>query len=61
MTDEEQAIEEKPKPSPCSLRQACGRKGLDLGGARCPICPLRSLCQSELRWLVRNEGQWYRR
>ena len=58
MADEQEAIDER--RSPCSLRQACGRKGLDRGGARCLICPLRSLCQSELRWLIRTEGGWYR-
>jgi hypothetical protein len=39
--------------SPCSMREACARALLDRGGERCPSCPVRDLCQSELRWLVR--------
>ena len=37
---------------PSTLREACRRAGLDRGGARCPDCPVRQLCESELRWLV---------
>lgn len=44
-----------PAAPPCSLRQACAKKGLDRGGERCPSCPLQSLCQSELRWLIQSE------
>jgi hypothetical protein len=40
--------------SPCSMREACARALLDRGGERCPGCPLRELCQSELRWFVRT-------
>jgi hypothetical protein len=39
-------------PRPCSMREACGKAGLDDDGDRCPSCPLRRLCLSELRWLV---------
>ena len=39
--------------APCTLRQACVRAGLDRGGERCPTCPVRALCESELRWLVK--------
>jgi hypothetical protein len=46
---------------PCSLRQACQKAELDRGGARCPECPLRGLCQSELRWLIKTvQEKWYR-
>jgi hypothetical protein len=38
---------------PSSLREACVKMGLDRDGARCPDCPLRELCESELRWLVK--------
>ena len=38
---------------PCSMREACARAFLDRGGERCPSCPLRELCQSELRWVVK--------
>jgi len=38
---------------PCSMREACVRAGLDRGGERCPTCPVRDLCQSEVRWLVK--------
>jgi hypothetical protein len=37
-----------------SLRQACVEAGLDRGGQRCADCPLKALCQSELRWLVKT-------
>jgi hypothetical protein len=36
-----------------SLRQACRKTGYDDNGRRCPGCPLRELCESEERWLVR--------
>lgn len=42
-----------PPAPPCSMREACARALLDRGGERCPTCPLRELCQSELRWVVR--------
>lgn len=41
---------------PLSLRQACVRAGLDRGGERCPECPVRQLCQSDMRWLVDVDG-----
>lgn len=43
---------DKPGPRPCSMREACIRAGLDGDGGRCPSCPLRELCGSELRWLI---------
>jgi hypothetical protein len=44
----------EPRPAPpCSLREACVRAGLDRGGERCPGCPVRDLCESEIRWLVK--------
>jgi hypothetical protein len=39
--------------SPCSMREACARALLDRGGERCPSCPIRELCESEARWLVK--------
>ncbi len=36
-----------------SLRQACRKTGHDDDGRRCPGCPLRTLCDSEERWIVR--------
>jgi hypothetical protein len=36
-----------------SLRQACRKVGYDDGGKRCPGCPLKELCESEERWIVR--------
>jgi hypothetical protein len=42
----------RPAP-PRSMREACARALLDRGGERCPGCPVRDLCQSELRWFVR--------
>jgi len=35
-----------------SLREACQKIGLDRGGARCPDCPVRDLCEDDERWLV---------
>lgn len=52
-----------PEPGfrPRSLRQACIATGLDRGGQRCPDCPVKALCQSELRWLVKTaREQTYR-
>jgi hypothetical protein len=44
-----------------SLRQACVEAGLDRGGQCCADCPLKALCQSELRWLVKTaREQTYR-
>jgi hypothetical protein len=40
--------------SPCSMREACARASLDRGGERCPVCPVRELCQSEARWVVKT-------
>jgi hypothetical protein len=42
-----------PLASPCSMREACARAMLDRGGKRCPACPVRELCQSESRWVVK--------
>jgi len=36
-----------------SIRQACRKTGHADNGRRCPGCPLRELCESEERWLVR--------
>jgi hypothetical protein len=38
---------------PRSLREACRQVGLDHRGMRCPDCPLRDLCESDVRWLVK--------
>jgi len=55
MSDERRkAIAPEPGPRPCSLKQACVEAGLDQDGRRCPYCPLRGWCQSELRWLVKT-------
>jgi hypothetical protein len=54
MSDNHPAIDSPRAAPPCSLRQACRKAGLYRGGARCPVCPLRSLCQSELRWLIKT-------
>jgi hypothetical protein len=43
-----------PSAPPCSMREACARALLDRGGARCPNCPVRDLCQSEGRWLIKR-------
>ena len=41
-------------PSPVrTLKEACREIGLDDRGRKCPLCPLRDLCESEERWLVR--------
>jgi hypothetical protein len=37
-----------------SLREACQLAGRDDNGERCPICPLKELCDSEARWLVQR-------
>lgn len=39
--------------SPRSMREACAMALLDRGGERCPACPVRDLCQSEARWVVK--------
>jgi hypothetical protein len=39
---------------PCSMREACALAGLDRDGERCPVCPLRDLCESEQRWLIQT-------
>jgi hypothetical protein len=39
--------------APCSMREACARALLDRGGERCPACPVRVLCRSEARWIVK--------
>ena len=53
MTEEQSGSAERGRRSPpLSLREACRRAGLDRHGKRCPDCPVRELCVSELRWLV---------
>lgn len=42
-----------PPAAPCSMREACIRASLDRGGARCPTCPVRELCENEGRWVVK--------
>jgi len=37
---------------PRTLGDACRKADLDDDGLRCPDCPLRTLCESEARWLV---------
>lgn len=37
-----------------TLRDACRQTGCDNDGARCPICPMKELCESDERWLVRG-------
>jgi hypothetical protein len=44
----------EPNSGPRSLREACVKAGLDRGGRRCADCPLKGLCQSQLRWLVKT-------
>ena len=59
--NQHKAIDLRPASPPCSLRQACAKAALDRGGQRCPVCPLRGLCQSELRWLIKTvPEEWYR-
>ena len=53
--DRYDARDPRPAAPPCSLRQACAKTGLDRDGERCPSCPLKALCQSELRWLIQTE------
>ena len=36
------------------LRDACRQTGCDNDGARCPLCPVRDLCETDERWLVRG-------
>ena len=42
-----------------SLRNACQKKGYDNSGTRCAGCPLKDLCESEERWLVRLAARSY--
>jgi hypothetical protein len=42
-----------PNSPALSLRLACRKTGYDDSGRRCPGCPLRELCDSEERWIVR--------
>jgi len=42
---------------PLALWQACAKVDLDNGGRRCPDCPLKHLCESESRWLVKAFSQ----
>jgi hypothetical protein len=46
-----------PHLGPRPLVEACRASGHDRAGARCPECPLRALCESEERWLVRREKE----
>jgi hypothetical protein len=39
---------------PRSLGEACTEAGRDEGGRRCAHCPLKELCMSEERWLVKR-------
>ncbi len=43
-----------PYPGPRPLAEACRATGHDRAGERCPECPLRILCESDRRWLVRR-------
>jgi hypothetical protein len=54
-------IDGSPKPvntapyaGPRPLVEACRATGHDRAGGRCPLCPLRTLCESDRRWLVRR-------
>jgi hypothetical protein len=54
-------VDGPPKPAspmpyrgPRVLAEACRASGHDRAGGRCPECPLRTLCESEERWLVRR-------
>jgi len=62
MSDDQHRAGDPPAvPSPCSLRQACVKAGLDGGGRRCVGCPLWGLCQSDVRWLIKTaHEEWYR-
>lgn len=46
---------------PLALWQACTKLDLDNGRRRCPDCPLKYLCESESRWLVKAFSQQRRR
>jgi hypothetical protein len=35
-----------------TLREACLETGYDEAGKRCPVCPVKELCESEERWMV---------
>jgi hypothetical protein len=37
-----------------TLRDACRQVGCDNDGARCPVCQVREICESDERWLVRG-------
>lgn len=59
---EARMVESPPKPvkggpyrGPRPLLEACRASGHDRAGGRCPLCPLRVLCESEERWLVPAE------
>jgi hypothetical protein len=51
---DDNSISPDPPTRPRSLREACRQVGLDRGGARCPTCPLRELCEHDERWMVRR-------
>jgi hypothetical protein len=36
-----------------TLRDACRQSGRDENGLRCAICPVKDLCESDERWLVK--------
>jgi hypothetical protein len=38
--------------APRTLHRACRHMGHDRDGTRCPGCAIRSLCESDERWLV---------
>ena len=57
LDDRLRAIDPEPRSRPRSLRQACVEAGLDQDGQRCLYRPLKGLCRSELRWLVKTAGE----
>lgn len=36
-----------------TLRDACRQSGRDENGLRCASCPVKDLCESDERWLVK--------
>ena len=40
-----------------SLGEACREAGRDEDGRRCAYCPLKDLCMSEERWLVKRHAR----
>ena len=39
-----------------TLREACRQTACDKGGERCPICPIKALCENDERWLIRGNS-----